>query len=257
MLEQGTLLATDGTELAYVRNTGRLPAVVFLGGFRGDMGGAKATFLEAWCRARHQAFLRFDYSGHGASGGRFEEGTIGRWTADALAIIDMLTEGRVVLVGSSMGGWIMLEALAARPDRVAAMVGIAAAPDFTEDLLWTAWPEEKRARLLAEGVVIEQSPYDPAGYKLTRALIEDGRSRLRLRAKIPFPGPVRLLHGMHDAEVPWQTSLRLAEALESQDVRLALIKDGEHRLSRDADLVLLGRTLGNLLGEDGGQPLAV
>ncbi len=255
MLEQGTLLAADGTELAYARNTGRLPAVVFLGGFRSDKTGIKASYLESWCRARHQAFVRFDYAGHGASGGEFEEGTIGRWAGDALAVIDMLTEGRTILVGSSMGAWIMLEAFLVRPARIGALVGIAAAPDFTEDLLWDSWPEAKRAALLRDGVVVEPSVYDPAGYPITRALIEDGRARLRLRGRIPFQGPVRLLHGMADMAVPWQTSLRLAEAMESEDVRLHLLKDGDHRLSRDGDLVLLGRTLSGLLGEDGGKPL--
>lgn len=257
MVEQGFAAATDGTPLAYARLAGRGPGVVFLGGFRSDMGGTKATFLEAWCRARGQVFLRFDYAGHGASGGRFQDGTIGRWAADAAAVLDALTDGPQVLVGSSMGGWIMLELALSRPGRVAALVGIAAAPDFTEDLIWNVWPEAKRATLLRDGVVVEPSPYDASGFPITRGLIEDGRTRLRLGGKIPFRGPVRLLHGMRDAEVPFQTSLRLAEALEAEDVRLQLLKDGDHRLSREGDLALLGRTLSDLLGEDGGQPLAV
>jgi pimeloyl-ACP methyl ester carboxylesterase len=256
MTEQGAARAPDGTALAYARTPGRGPGVIFLGGFRSDMTGTKATFLEGWARARGRAFLRFDYSGHGASGGRFEDGTIGRWAGDTLALVDALTRGPQVLVGSSMGGWIMLEVCLARPDRVAALVGIAAAPDFTEDLIWNAWPAEKQARLLRDGVLIEPSAYDPAGYPITRALIEDGRTRLRLRGRIPFGGPARLLHGMQDAEVPWQTSLRLAEALATPDVRLMLVKDGDHRLSRPADLALLAATLDGLLGEDGGQPLA-
>ena len=242
--------------LAYAQTPGRGPGVVFLGGFRSDMGGTKAMFLEQWCRARGQNFLRFDYAGHGASGGNFEAGTIGRWAGDAIAVLDALTEGPKILVGSSMGGWIMLEVALARPDRVEALVGIAAAPDFTEDLIWNAWPEAKRTALLRDGVVLEPSAYDQAGYPITRALIEDGRTRLRLRGKIPFRGPVRLLHGMRDAEVPWQTSLRLSEALEGDDVRLLLLKDGDHRLSRESDLALLGATLAGLLGEEGAQALA-
>lgn len=251
MSEQGFATASDGTQLAYARTPGRAPGVVFLGGFRSDMTGTKATFLESWCRARGQSFLRFDYAGHGASGGKFEEGTIGRWAGDAIAVLDALTEGPGILVGSSMGGWIMLEVLLARPDRVAALVGIAAAPDFSEDLIWNTWPEAKRIALLQDGVVVEPSTYDQAGYPITRALIEDGRTRLRLRGKIPFRGKVRLLHGMQDAEVPWQTSLRLAEALESDDVRVTLVKDGDHRLSRESDLALLGGALQEL-----GQALA-
>ncbi len=238
--------------IAHVASPGRAPTVLFLGGLRSDMTGTKAAFLEAWCRARGQAFLRFDYTGHGASAGRFEDGTIGAWSADALAVLDRLTEGPVILVGSSMGGWAMLNVALARPDRVAALVGIAAAPDFTEDLLWDRWDAERRATLLFDGVVREPNPYDPAGYAYTRALIEDGRRHLRLRAPIPLACPVRLLHGQRDDAVPWQTSLRLAECLAAGDVQVTLIKDGDHRLSREADLSLLGRTLAALLGEDGG-----
>ena len=256
MTEQGFVAAADGTRLAYARTPGRGPGLVFLGGFLSDMTGTKATFLDSWCRARGQAFLRFDYAGHGASGGRFEDGTVGRWAADAVAVLDALTDGPQILVGSSMGGWIMLEVFLARPERVAALVGLAPAPDFTEDLTWQMWDEATRQRLLQDGVVVEPSAYHPAGSPITRALIEDGRTRLRLRGKIPFRGPVRLLHGMRDEDVPWQTSLRLAEALESDDVRLLLLKDGDHRLSRGPDLALLGATLGALVGQDAEQPLA-
>lgn len=246
-----TLEGPNG-RIAYAASAGRGPTAVFLGGLRSDMTGTKATFLDGWCRARGRAFLRFDYTGHGASAGRFEDGTIGTWTADALAVLDRLTEGKVVLVGSSMGGWVMLNAALARPDRVAALVGIAAAPDFTEDLLWDRWDEEARATLLIHGVVIEPNPYDAAGYPYTRALIEDGRRHLRLRGPIPLACPVRLLHGQRDDAVPWQTSLRLADCLAAEDVQVTLVKDGDHRLSREADLLLLGRTLAALLGEDGG-----
>lgn len=256
MEDSGRIVGPNGA-IAWLRRRGTAPWLVFLGGYASDMTGTKASFLDAWCAARGRAFLRFDYTGHGASEGRFEDGTIGAWAADALAVIDRLTEGAVVLVGSSMGGWIMLEVALARPDRVAALVGIAAAPDFTEDLLWARWDEGTRGRLLAEGRVVEPSEYDPAGYVYTRVLIEDGRQRLRLRGGIAFTGPVRLLHGQNDAAVPWRTSLRLAECLASADVQVTLIKDGDHRLSRPTDLALLARTLAPLLGEDGGEPFAV
>jgi pimeloyl-ACP methyl ester carboxylesterase len=232
--------------IAHEALPGEGPTIVFLGGLRSDMTGTKATFLRAWCEARGRAFLRFDYTGHGASDGRFEEGSIGAWAADSLSVIEAVTAGPLVLVGSSMGGWVMLEVALAIPGRVAGLVGIAAAPDFTEDLMWNTFSEAQQAALTADGVVTLPNPYDPAGYRVGRALIEDGRTRLRLRAPIPIAAPTRLLHGQKDGEVPWQTSLRLAERLAAEDVRVTLIKDGDHRLSREADLALLGETLSTL-----------
>jgi pimeloyl-ACP methyl ester carboxylesterase len=229
----------DGQRVAYHRLEGRGPGVVFLGGFMSDMTGTKALALEAHCRAQGRAFVRFDYLGHGASTGRFEDGTIGRWSDDALAVLDALTAGPQVLVGSSMGGWIMLLAALARPARVAGLVGIAAAPDFTEDLMWAAWDEATRARLMREGRIALPSLYGDAPCVITRDLIEDGRRHLLLRAPIPLRCPVRLLQGMADPDVPWQTALRLAEHLESNDVTVTLIKDGDHRLARDEDLAQL------------------
>jgi pimeloyl-ACP methyl ester carboxylesterase len=229
--------------LAYEARPGTGPTIVFLGGLRSDMTGTKASFLSAWCEARGHGFLRFDYTGHGASEGRFEDGSIGAWAADSLSVIGAVTTGPLVLVGSSMGGWVMLEVALAIPSRVAGLVGIAAAPDFTEDLMWEAFTAAQKATLAAEGVITLPNPYDPAGYRIGRALIEDGRTRLRLRAPIPITAPARLLHGQRDAEVPWQTSLRLAERLEGPDVRVTLIKDGDHRLSRPADLALLAETV--------------
>lgn len=220
---------------------------MFLGGFMSDMTGTKATALEAFCKARGQAFLRFDYFGHGASTGAFRDGTICRWRDDALAVIDRLTEGKLILVGSSMGGWIMLLAALARPERVAALVGIAPAPDFTEDLLWPSFSPEEQRRLLAEGAITIASQYDPRGYIVSRRLIEEGRNHLLLSRTIKIACPVRLLHGMKDEDVPWKTSLRLAERLASEDVRVTLVKNGDHRLSTEADLALLQRTLEELL----------
>lgn len=241
------LARDDGERIAYRRLPGKEPGIVFLGGFMSDMTGTKATALEAFCKARGQAFLRFDYFGHGASTGAFRDGTIGRWRDDALAVIDRLTEGEQILVGSSMGGWIMLLAALARPERVAALVGIAPAPDFTEDLLWPSFSPEEQRRLLAEGAITIASQYDPRGYIVSRRLIEEGRNHLLLSRTIDIACPVRLLHGMKDEDVPWKTSLRLAERLVSEDVRVTLVKNGDHRLSTEADLALLQRTLEELL----------
>ena len=241
------LSGEDGGWIAYHRRTGRAPGVVFLGGFMSDMTGTKATALDRFCAERDQAFLRFDYFGHGASSGDFKDGTVGRWKADALAAIDALTEGPQILVGSSLGGWIMLLAALARPRRVEALVGIAAAPDATEDLMWPELSEEARAMMLRDGFVRLPSQYSPGGYVYTRALIEEGRNHLVMRAPIPIACPVRLLHGMEDPDVPWRTSLALAEKLAATDVQVTLIKDGDHRLSRDADLALLARTVEALL----------
>jgi len=232
--------------IAHEALPGRGPTVVFLGGLRSDMTGTKASFLRGWCEGRGRAFLRFDYTGHGASSGRFEDGTIGAWAADALSVITAATAGPLILVGSSMGGWVMLEVALALPGRVAALIGIAAAPDFTEDLMWPALDAPMRAALARDGAVTIPNPYDPAGHRIGRALIEEARTRLRLRAPLPLAMPARLLHGQRDAEVPWETALRLAACLASGDVRVTLIKDGDHRLSRAADLALLGETLSAL-----------
>ena len=234
------LTLADGGHIAYrrlaARAGGERPGIVFLSGFASDMTGAKGTALAAWAQERGRALLRFDYSGHGQSSGAFRDGTIGRWTADALAAIDRLTTGPQILVGSSMGGWIMLLAALARPDRIAGLVGIAAAPDFTEELMWAKMSPETRARLLAEGIIREPSQYQDTPLEISRALIEDGRRHLLLRGPIDIRCPVRLLHGMADPDVPWQTSVRLAEQLTGEDTTVTLIKDGDHRLSRTEDL---------------------
>jgi pimeloyl-ACP methyl ester carboxylesterase len=250
MASTGRLDRGDGVELAFARQNGRGPTVVFLPGFRSDMTGDKATALAAFCAERGQAMLRFDYSGHGVSGGRFEDGTIGRWTADALAVVDQQTEGPLILVGSSMGGWIALLTALARRDRTAALVGIAPAPDFTEILMWEAMTFEQRATIMRDGVFHRPSQYGEP-YPITQRLIEDGRDHLLLNDRISLDCPVRLLHGQCDPDVPWEMSLRIAERLTSRDVRVVLVKDGDHRLSRPQDLALLRRTLAALPGEDG------
>ncbi|WP_270938180.1 alpha/beta hydrolase [Falsiroseomonas oryzae] len=232
--------------LAWARLPGAQPGVVFLPGFRSDMQGSKALALREHCAARGRALLRFDYSGHGESAGRFEDGTIGQWAADAIAVFDALTEGPQVLVGSSMGGWIALLLARARPDRVAGLIGIAPAPDFTETLMWPAFDAAQRAEIMERGVLHLPSQYgEPT--PITRALIEDGPRHNLLHAPIPLRCPVRILHGMRDPDVPWRHALRLVEALEGDDVRLHLIKDGDHRLSRPEDLRLLAQTLDQLL----------
>jgi pimeloyl-ACP methyl ester carboxylesterase len=246
----GRLDRGDGVELAWARTDGHAPAVVFLPGFKSDMTGDKATMLAAFCAERGQAMLRFDYSGHGASGGRFEDGTITRWRDDALAAIDRLVTGPIILVGSSMGGWMALLAALARPERVAGLIGIAAAPDFTETLMWEAMTFDERRVLMRDGVLRVPSQYGEP-YPVTRALIEDGRAHLLLDNPIALACPVRLLHGQRDPDVPWELSPRIAERVSSDDVQVILVKDGDHRLSRPADLALLRRTLAPLLGEDG------
>ena len=191
--------------------------------------------------------MRFDHFGHGASSGDVALGTIGRWAEDAVAVLDSLTEGPQILVGSSMGGWIMVLAALARTERVHALVGVAAAPDFTEDLVWPRLSPTQQQELRDSGAVTLPSEYDPAGYTYRLELFEDGKRHLVMREAIALDCPVRLLHGMRDVAVPWQRSLSLAERLDSRDVAVTLIKDGDHRLSSKADLARLGRTLDALL----------
>jgi len=240
------LARREGATIAYRRLAGAGPGIVFLGGFRSDMTGTKALFLEGYCRRQGRAYVRFDYFAHGESSGDFADGTISRWRDDAVAVIDSLTEGPQILVGSSMGGWITVLAALARKERVAALVGIAAAPDFTSDLLPQRLSEAQRRTLRDEGSIVLPSSYDPAGYLYTRALVEDGDRNLVLRGDIALSCPARLLHGMADESVPWQQSLKLAERLSSADVTLTLVKDGDHRLSRDEDLARLARVLDEL-----------
>ena len=231
-----TLDAGDGRRIAYRHTPGRAPGVLFCGGFRSDMTGTKARTLEQHCLGTGRAYTRFDYTGHGTSSGRFEDGTIGGWTDDALAVIDRVARGPLVLVGSSMGGWIMLLAALARRHHVRGLVGVASAPDYTEDLLWTPAPPAVRFALATEGRWLRPSAYSEEPDVITQHLIDEGRRHLVLRGPIPLTCPVHLLHGQRDADVPWRTSLKLAERLESEDVTLELIKDGDHRLSRPKDL---------------------
>ena len=248
----GRLDRGDGVELAWARLAGRGPTIVFLPGFNSDMAGNKAMALRDWCAAHGRAMLRLDYSGHGESGGAFADGTIGRWMADARAVIAHAMTGEMVLVGSSMGGWIGLLLGQQFGARVVGLVGIAAAPDFTEVLMWEGMMPAEQARLMGDGFIAVPSEYGE-DYVITRGLIEDGRRHLVLGGSIGVRCPVRLLQGQRDDDVPWEHALKLAELLESDDVQVVLVKDGDHRLSRDQDLGLLRRTVAALLGEDGGE----
>jgi pimeloyl-ACP methyl ester carboxylesterase len=216
--------------------------VIFCTGFKSDMQGTKALALEKDCRARGVQFTRFDYQGHGESSGDFIDGTIGEWRDDTLAILDSVTEGPQIVVGSSMGGWIGLLAACARPDKVVGFVGIAAALDMARRI-WERIDDATKHLLETEGVWMRPSEYDPAGYPITLKLIEEGRNHLLLPGPIPFTGPVRLLHGQRDDAVPWQLSLDTAAALASEAVEVTFIKDGDHRLSRDEDIARLLRTV--------------
>ncbi|HEX4738121.1 MAG TPA: alpha/beta hydrolase [Allosphingosinicella sp.] len=227
-----------GRRLAIRRRAGRGPTLVFLPGYASDMEGGKATALDAWAEAQGRAMLRFDYAGCGASPGAFEEQTLEGWRDDALAAIDSV-EGPVLLVGSSMGGWIMLLAALARPEKVAALVGIAAAPDFTD---WGFTDAQKRT-IREEGRIEEHSPFSDQPTVTTRAFWESGEDLKLLGGPIPIGCPVRLLHGTADADVPWRISLQLMERLDAPDAQVTLVKGGDHRLSRPQDIALLLRVV--------------
>lgn len=225
-----------GDRLAYAHTPGRGPLVVFLSGYRSDMDGTKAVHLEAWAKAQGRAFLRLDYSGHGRSGGVFEEGCIGDWAADAEAVIAHVTDGPVVLVGSSMGGWIAC--LLSQRLEVAGLVGIAAAPDFTEDGFWASFDAEQRRTVMEAGRIELPSAYDDP-YIVTRRLIEDGRANRVLTRPLPMGWPVRLLQGTADEAVSRETALRLLDHVEGPDVRLTLVRGADHRFSAPDNLAMI------------------
>ncbi len=244
-----TLLRREGHEtIAYRAMAGSTPGVMFCGGFMSDMTGTKATALEAHCRRTGRAYVRFDYAGHGESGGAFRDGTIGGWRDDALAVLDRVASGPQVLVGSSMGGWIVLLLALVRPERVAGLVGVAAAPDFTEDLIWSALDDEGRRTLAEAGEIVMPCDYGEDPYPITIGLIEEGRDHLLLRAPIAIGCPIHLLQGMRDDDVPWRTALQIAELVESERVTVELVKDGDHRLSRDEDLARLTAAVEGIAG---------
>jgi pimeloyl-ACP methyl ester carboxylesterase len=235
----GFLERPDGERIAWRRCPGDGPEVVWLGGFHSDMTGTKAVALADWAAAKGRACTRFDYFGHGESTGAFEDGTISRWREDALAVIDEVTEGPLLLVGSSMGGWLSCLAALSRPGRVKAMVLIAPAADFTEKLMKPTLGESALAAIRSTGSWVRPSEYGDEGYPITRELLEDGARWSILDGKVGIEVPVRILQGGADPDVPWRHALDLALALESQDVVFSLIRDGDHRLSRPQDIARL------------------
>ena len=239
----------QGRRLAYCKLDGKGPTVVFFPGFMSDMEGAKALALEALCRERGQAYVRFDYSGHGKSSGDFSDGTIGAWADDGMAIMDQVTDGPLILVGSSMGGWIGLLCALARKDRVRGYVGLAAAPDFTRDLCWNRYSDEVKAILKRDGVYYEACDYGDDPYPMTLNLLQEGDNHLLLDGEIDLTCPVRLIQGMRDPDVPPVTAQRISDALASEDVVITYVKNGDHRLSTDADLKRLCRVVKEISGE--------
>lgn len=236
------LITAQGRKIAYHKVEGKGPGVVFLGGFSSDMSGTKAIHLEEWARAKGRAFIRFDYSGHGESSEKFVDGCIGEWADDAYEVISHLTEGPQILVGSSMGGWISLLMAKRMPARIAGMVGVAAAPDFTEDSMWDWMDSILRAKLKREGVVLIPNDYgDP--YPITNKLIEDGRKQLVLRDPLNLPFPVRLLHGTADVDVKMDVALRLLEHANGDDIRLSFVKGADHSFSNERCLSLIDKAI--------------
>lgn len=246
MTSPSYLTTPQGRRIAYHKTEGLGPGVVFLGGFKSDMGGTKAVYLEEWAKQQGRAFLRFDYSGHGESSEAFEDGAIGDWAQDAAAAITELTDGPQVLVGSSMGGWISLLMTQRLTAKVAGLVTIAAAPDFTEDSMWNGFTDVQRAELMEQGRVALPSEYgDP--YIITRRLIEEGRDNLVLRQPLPLPFPTRFLQGTADADVDMAVALRLLDHASGPDIRLTLVKGADHRFSDDDCLALIAENIQDVL----------
>lgn len=247
MTEPHQLTTKQGRRIACHYTPGQGPTVVFLGGFKSDMTGTKAIYLQDWAEAAGRSFLRFDYSGHGASSGDFLDGAIGDWFEDALAVIDAVTSGPLVLVGSSMGGWISLLVARTIPARIAGLVGIAAAPDFTEDSMWADFTDAQRAEIMAKGQIALPSEYAEVPYIITRRLIEEGRNRLVLREPLALNFPTRLLQGTADIDVPPAVALRLLDHATGPDIRLTLVKDADHRFSTPASLALITDAIADVL----------
>jgi pimeloyl-ACP methyl ester carboxylesterase len=244
MRETRFFVTPQGRKIAYHLTDGTGPAVVFLGGFKSDMGGTKAVYLEEWARDSGRAFLRFDYSGHGESSEAFTDGAIGDWFEDACAALGLIA-GKVILVGSSMGGWISLLIARTMPEKVAGLVTIAAAPDFTEDSMWAGFSDAQKAELAAGQVALPSEYGEP--YIITQRLIEEGRQRLVLRDPLPLEFPVRFLQGTADADVKMSVALRLLEHAQGPDMRLTLVDGADHRFSNDACLQLIQSSVEEVL----------
>ncbi len=248
MTNPSYLTTAQNRRIAYHQTAGQGPGVVFLGGFKSDMEGTKAVFLEEWAQRTGRAFLRFDYSGHGQSSGKFLDGAIGDWFEDALAAISRLTTGPQILVGSSMGGWISLLVARAVPERLVGLVGIAAAPDFTEDSMWAGFSDAQKAELAA-GQVALPSDYSDEPYIITKRLIEEGRDRLVLRSPLHLRCPVRLLQGTADTDVPPSVALRLLDHAQGPDLHLTLVKGADHRFSTPECLGMITTTITDILAK--------
>ncbi|MBX7458623.1 alpha/beta fold hydrolase [Qipengyuania sp. 1NDH17] len=233
----------DGRRIAYRHIRGSGPTLVFLPGYMSDMDGGKATALFDWAREQGRACLLLDYSGCGKSEGEFADGTLSKWRDEVLALIEAKVEGEVVVIGSSMGGWLMLLVGAALGDRLAGMVGIAAAPDFTE---W-GYSDEQKAQMAAGETVFEDNPYGPEPTPTHAGFFADGQAQRQMGGIVPIDAPARLLHGHRDEDVPWQLSLQIAGVLRSDAVQVTFVKDGDHRLSRPQDIALLLRTVDGLI----------
>ncbi|MGC6511782.1 MAG: alpha/beta hydrolase [Parvibaculales bacterium] len=248
MPEEISYLDRGNEKIAYMRQSGRsdCPGLVFLGGFRSDMTGSKAQALSDYAMHHELNYLRFDYFGHGQSTGDFLKGTISYWRNEVAEVVSSLTDGPVILVGSSFGGWLATMMAVQFPEKVAALVLIAPAVDMTERLMWSEFDAEMRKTLLEEGIVYTPSDYDEQGYPITRDLIMDGRDHLMLDEQIAYEGPVRFLHGQQDTAVPWALSLEIAEKLTSVDVDILFVKNGDHSLSNPDNLKMLCRTLEGL-----------
>ena len=236
----------DARKIAVRRRPGANPGFVWLGGYRSDMAGTKAVAVDAWCADRGFACCRHDYSGHGESGGQFLDGTISRWTAESLAVFDAFTDGPQILVGSSMGGWVAL--LMARElkrrgeaDRLAGMLLIAPAPDFTHELMWPQLSDAQKREIAEKGYLEEKSQYSDDPNIYTKALFDDGEKNLVMTGPIDLGCPVHIVQGKEDPDVPFEHAMKLAEHLPSDDVTVTLVKDGDHRLSRPQDIELLLR----------------
>ena len=240
-------LTKNKKNIAYLANAGGAFTLVFLGGFMSDMMGSKATHLEDWAKKNHYGFLRFDYSGHGKSDGIFTDGSILSWFEDALAVLEDLTNGKQILVGSSMGGWIALLLAKNRPHRVHSIIGVAAAPDFTEDLMWSNFNDNEKKRIIEDGILLQESEYSDEPYKISRNLILDSKNCLVLREKLNFEFPIRLLQGTADNDVPLDLALRLINHIDCNDAKLEIVKGADHSFSSEKCLKLIVNNLEELL----------
>ena len=252
MTEHSWYYPDDFRSIAYNKverraNKPSSPGVVFLGGLASNMEGTKATYLEGWAKDSGNSFIRFDYTGHGKSSGDFSKGSISSWFEDALSVLNELTSGPQILVGSSMGGWIALLLAKHKPERVHSLIGIAAAPDFTEDYMWKGFDEKQKLQIMAEGFIYQESEYSEEPYKISKNLIIESRKHLILRERLILPFPIRLLQGTDDQDVPIDVSTNLLQHLESPDAKLEIVKDADHSFSSERCLQLISSHINQLV----------